>query len=96
MMLRKWESVFAAAEEVIYWGNDCTNVTLEEVGQATRNLANGKMTGEDNIPNEFYKYEGKPLIQLLYQFIYKCWLEKTFPDKIKKAQIILLYKKGSL
>ena len=32
-MLRKWENVFAAEEEEInFWGNDCTNLSIEEVG----------------------------------------------------------------
>ena len=72
-MLKKWEDLFQAEEEELYfWENDCENPSLEEVGQAIRGLANGKMAGEDNLPNEFYKYGGKPLIKIAYHFITKC------------------------
>ena len=57
---------------MFFYGNVCRNLQLEEVGQAVRSLANNKLPGEDNIPNEFYKYGGKPVINIIHQYLTNC------------------------
>lgn len=66
--------------------------TVEELSKAIDSLARGKAPGSDSIPAEILK-SGKPaLLKPLQELLCQCWEEGHFPQDMRDATIVTLYK----
>ena len=73
-----------------------SEITMEELKLALRKLSAGKAAGPDNIPPDFWKhlkYDEDARGELL-GLCQRCWCEKALPDSWRRANIVLLFKKG--
>ena len=77
----------------------------KEVEQAIKSFKNNKSTGPDKVKNEFIKYGGRELTELLSQMFNKVFENETIPiswkksitiniDKGKSDKELLEYKRG--
>lgn len=64
--------------------------TASELHKAVTLLKNGKSPGEDGISAELLKI--RCLLPILHNFLGKCWEHERFPDDMRDANIITLYK----
>lgn len=93
----------ARLEEVLSVQNDRVSVTekaelnapisLEELGDSVRDLANGKCLGPDGTPIEFYKENWVTVGPLVHASIVNSIVEEHFPPFFIKGAIVLLKKK---
>ena len=70
--------------------------TLEEHREALKALAVDKAAGCDDIPPEFWKVllgSAGPMEELL-QLCQTCWSSKDIPEQWRRANVVLLHKKG--
>ena len=73
--------------------------TLAELSRAARHLRDGKATGPDDLPVEFWKAivnctADDVATQHLLDFCNECWRNKTIPDSWRIQNVTMLYKKG--
>ena len=61
-----------------------------------KNMKNGKAAGPEDVPPEFWKIvaENGEACGALLQVCQACWETKAIPAKWRKANVILLFKKG--
>jgi hypothetical protein len=98
-----WETRLADLEEKPEWDDLNDDLTFSEVGEVVRSLQNGKATGDDSIPGEFYKAmlgedTGIPTSsasKTLFRIIEQVWLQGV-PEVWQRASIISIPKKGDL
>ena len=70
------------------------NTTTEEINKIFRNLKNKKSTGHDGISHEILKC-CSPIIEPYVADVFnKCLEQSIFPEPLKKARVIPLFKKG--
>ena len=72
-----------------------TDVSREEVLLIIKKLQNKKSSGFDNISNSIIKQTGDILASPLSMIINDCTREGIFPDSLKIAKIVPIFKKGS-
>ena len=68
----------------------------EEVAKIINNLENKKSTGHDDITVKFIKISSIYISELLAQVINISIKTGIYPDQLKIAKILPLYKKGSI
>uniref|UniRef100_H3AFC1 Reverse transcriptase domain-containing protein n=1 Tax=Latimeria chalumnae TaxID=7897 RepID=H3AFC1_LATCH len=66
--------------------------TLEDVEKAIKEIAPGKVAGNDQIPPELVKAGGRKLASDIHALLCTCWEESHIPQDLKDAKIITLYK----
>ena len=66
--------------------------SLEELSAAIRALKCGKAPGSDGIPPEVIKRAQSTLLRPLHELLIMCWKEGQFPQTMRDAQIITLFK----
>lgn len=66
--------------------------TRTEIAQAMKKMKGGKAPGEDNIPNEVIKMAHGTDPEAFKRMYDACITERTFPDRWKKAKLVLLPK----
>lgn len=66
--------------------------SVEELHDVLVELANRKAPGIDNIPAEILKGNKDVLLPHLHKLLQTCWKEVTFPQDMRDAKIITLYK----
>ena len=74
---------------------DLATVTREEVLLIIKKLKNKRSTGFDNISNFIIKQIGDIIAGPVSKIVNDCIRESIFPNKLKIAKIIPIYKKGS-
>lgn len=68
-------------------------ISLEELGDSVRDLANGKCPGTDGTPIEFFKENWETVGPLVHASIVRSISEEHFPPFFTKGAIVLLKKK---
>ena len=66
--------------------------SMQEVGNAIKNLKNHKSPGSDGIPGELLKFGGGATVNKLYELIVNIWNQEEVPQEWKNARIISIYK----
>ena len=72
-----------------------TNISPVEYYKANMELKNGKSSGWDDITNEFIKYGGEELDEVLRDIFQKMIETEYIPPNWKGDKLIMLYKKGN-
>ena len=65
-----------------------------EIGKILNKMKNKKSTGHDGISNEILKCCSPIIEKYLSEAFNKCILERRFPNSLKIAKVIAMYKKG--
>ena len=65
-----------------------------EIGKILNNLKNKKSTGHDGISNEILKCCSPIIEKYLCEAFNNCILERRFPNSLKIAKVVAMYKKG--
>ena len=65
-----------------------------EIERVLKGLKNGKATGMDGIPYEFYKHGGERIVDMLWSLFKEVWSEERVPQKWNESRVILLHKGG--
>jgi hypothetical protein len=71
-----------------------TAITEEEVTLATSKLKNGKSTGTDGIPGEFYRYSLHKLYPIFVKLFNNMFKHGVFPAQWTEGVIVPIHKKG--
>ena len=66
--------------------------TLEELSKAIDGLACGKAPRKDGIPPEVLKHGKQTILQLLHELLCLCWEQGHFPQDMRDANIVTLYR----
>jgi len=69
-----------------------TKPSLDELAKAIDRLLSGKAPGKDSIPAEVIKCGKSTLLEPLHKLLCQCWDEGEFPQDMRDANIITLYK----
>ena len=65
-----------------------------EIGKILNNLKNKKSTGHDGISNEILKCCSPIIEKDLCKAFHNCFLERRFPNSLKIAKVVAMYKNG--
>ena len=65
-----------------------------EIECVLKGLKNGKATGMDGIPYEFYKHGGERIVDMLWNLFREVWREERVLQKWNESRVILLHKGG--
>ena len=68
--------------------------TLNEIGLAIKELQDKKATGQNSIPSNILKNNKDVLSKLLCDLVSLACVSGTFPQQVKTAKFISVYKKG--
>ena len=101
-IIQEWEKFY---ENLYYDSPDNYNVdtneelkippfTIEEIEHAMKQLKCGKAPGVDGIYSEMIKAGGSTITNALHKLFNKILLTNKIPEDFKKAEIVLIYKKG--
>ena len=66
--------------------------TLEELSKAIDRLACSKAPRKDGIPPEVLKHGKQTILQLLHELLCLCWEQGHFPQDMRDANIVTLYR----
>ncbi|KAF2344329.1 Reverse transcriptase domain [Trinorchestia longiramus] len=78
-------------EYVLKIENEITSVEIETL---LKKVKNGKASGPDDIPYEFYKHSGESKIEMLRCLFDEIWRSERVPDEWNKCNLVLLHKGG--
>ena len=70
-------------------------ITIEELQETTKYLANDKSPGPDNLENEIFKNLNQYNLKIVLSFLNHCITTKTIYQSWKRGYTSLIYKKGS-
>ena len=73
-----------------------TDVTREETFKTIKTLKNKKSTGFDNMNNFILKQIGDIVANPIAEIMNMCIAQGSFPDSLKTAKLVPIFKKGSL
>jgi hypothetical protein len=73
---------------------DEQGITKEDLQTALLKTKNGKLTGEDGISSEMYKYAGDKFHSRLLKFFNNIYKNAQIPNEWKRSIIVPIYKKG--
>ena len=94
----KFPDLFPESSAPIPNGVDVSIVafSLEELTRILKKLKQGKASGHDNIPPEFWKFVvGDPhAMSKLLDLCNHCWETTDIPNTWRVAKVVLLFKKG--
>ncbi|XP_011862008.1 PREDICTED: uncharacterized protein LOC105558746 [Vollenhovia emeryi] len=68
-------------------------ISREEIRNVVRNLKNNKATGEDEIPNEAWKYGGEKIEEWIEKMCNRIWRGEGWPEGWKEGIIVPIIKK---
>ncbi|KAF2349462.1 Reverse transcriptase domain [Trinorchestia longiramus] len=69
-------------------------ITSVEIETFLKKVKNGKASGPDDIPYEFYKHSGERIIEMLRGLFDEIWRCERVPDEWNKCNVVLLHKGG--
>ena len=72
--------------------NQNQQLTIEELGEAVKNMSNNKTPGEDGIPVDFYKVFWPYIKQAFYNMVMDCFREDTLHPTARKGILNLIPK----
>ena len=76
-------------------GLDLSDISLEEIEGACRNLKRRKAAGPDGIPVDIYKELDRKSLELLRALINGWWKGDEITTEVTQAQVVLIFKKGN-
>lgn len=74
----------------------CKPVDENEIKKLINSLKNKMSSGHDEIPIKVFKFVGKPLLPPLVHLINSSLITGIFPDQLKIAKVVPLFKKGEV
>ncbi|KAF2343212.1 hypothetical protein FHG87_026032, partial [Trinorchestia longiramus] len=69
-------------------------ITSVEIETFLKKVKNGKASGPDDIPYEFYKHSGESIIEMLRCLFDEIWRSERVPDEWNKCNVVLLHTGG--
>ncbi|KAF2365644.1 hypothetical protein FHG87_003589 [Trinorchestia longiramus] len=69
-------------------------ITCVEIETFLKKVKNGKASGPDEIPYEFYKHSGRSIMEMLRCLFVEIWKSEKVPDEWNKCNVVLLHKGG--
>ena len=69
-------------------------ISREEIEESVKRQNNGRATGPDDIPFEFYKNGGEMVIDRMTELFNRAWEEERVPRKRNEYRLTLLHKEG--
>ncbi|KAF2354491.1 hypothetical protein FHG87_014754 [Trinorchestia longiramus] len=82
---------FQIREYVLKIEDEMTSVEIETF---LKKVKNGKASGPNDIPNEFYKHSDESIIEMLRCLFDEIWRSERVPDEWNKCNVVLLHKGG--
>lgn len=73
-----------------------SEITLEEVERAMKNMKNNKSTGKDGIPIELIRAGGPVVSKEIHKICQEIWDSGKWPEEWCKSVLVMLQKKGDL
>jgi hypothetical protein len=70
-------------------------ITCEEIESFLKKVKNGKASGPDSIPYEFYKHGGMSIVRMLKCLFDEIWKSERVPDVWNKCNVVLVHKGGN-
>ena len=72
--------------------------SMKELVGALSRLHRGKAPGPDGIPPDFWKSLGSDpdASAIMLRLCQKCWEQKSIPESWRRANVVLLFKKGNI
>ena len=79
---------------------DVGDITAFEIQVAARSMKNGKASGTDEIPTEYWKIlledDTHPIFHWVLDFCNKIWRDKAVPAQWHESRVVALFKKGDM
>ena len=72
-----------------------SNITVDEIIDELNNIPQNKASGLDNISSKLLKYAANAIAPVLCKIFNMCLQQGTFPDELKSARVIPIYKNGN-